>query len=341
MKHQAKSLRSSFGRIPKGSPLSALAVNTVDEWFDAKHRKPCLDEDVLANSLSVQSCPCRGSQDIIRNGKRKDGIQTYLCLRSGHKFNPLSGTPFDSHKIPVSEWTEFLIRLFQHQSVLCSSLDNRNAHNTGRYWLGKVFLVLEDYPKDIRLYGDVGVDERFLSNKPNGPVLHGDGKRMRGLSRSRHCIYCATDRESAVLIDEGYGNPSKAGEPRAVVPHMENATSFHDDGEAAHGAIEKTLGIPRKVYPSTEMKGLKDAKSPLRDIDAVHREFELLANAHGAYGRKNIQGSCNLESFMHARHGDKVEMVLDMLEMCLRCRKVLRYRKVFLKKANVFPKMPL
>ena len=272
-----------------------MAVNTVDEWFDAKHRKPCLGEDVLANSLSVQSCPCRGSQDIIRNGKRKDGIQTYLCLRSGHKFNPLSGTPFDSHKIPVSEWTEFLIRLFQHQSVLCSSLDNRNAHNTGRYWLGKVFLVLEDYPKDIRLYGDVGVDERFLSDKPNGPVLHGDGKRMRGLSRSRHCIYCATDRESAVLIDEGYGNPSKAGEPRAVVPHMENATSFHDDGEAAHGA----------------------------------------------YGRKNIQGSCNLESFMHARHGDKVEMVLDMPEMCLRCRKVLRYRKAFLKKANVFPKMPL
>lgn len=139
MKYQAKALRSSFGRIPKGSPLSTLAVNTVDEWFDAKHRKSCLDEDVLANSLSVQSCPCRGSQDIIRNGKRKDGIQTYLCLRCGHKFNPLSGTPFDSHKIPVSEWTEFLIHLFQHQSVLCSSLDNRNPTIQADIGLGRHF----------------------------------------------------------------------------------------------------------------------------------------------------------------------------------------------------------
>ena len=53
------------------------------------------------------------------------------------------GTLFDSRKIPLSEWVEFLLHLFEFHSVKTSARDNRNAESTGKYWLAKVFSALE------------------------------------------------------------------------------------------------------------------------------------------------------------------------------------------------------
>ena len=58
-------------------------------------------------------------------------------------FTPLTNTIFDSHKIPISEWFEFLLSLFEFHSIKTSSYDNRNVESTGRYWLLKVFEVLK------------------------------------------------------------------------------------------------------------------------------------------------------------------------------------------------------
>ena len=312
-------------------PLSSLIMSTVNEWHIAKHPAFSLDEIGLANSLAVAACPECGSRCIVRNGKRPDGILAYLCLDCGRKFNPLSGTIFDGHKMPVSEWIEFLIHLFQYESLLCSSLDNQNAYNTGRYWLKKVFLILDGYQDGILLSGDVGVDECFLVMKPKDLIVLEGGKKLRGTSHNRHCVYCAADGSGAVLLPYGKGSPSRTGERNTVIPHMVAASSFHDDGDSAHNAIVKDLGLPRTVYPTKCTKGLRDKDDPMDDINSVHREFKRLMTAHGAYGRRNVLGYCNLESFIYAHHGDKAAMVLDMLRRSFECGKVLRYREALKK----------
>ena len=326
-----RTLRPSFSRMAVSDPLSSLIMSTVNEWHIAKHPAFSLDEIGLANSLAVAACPECGSRCIVRNGKRPDGIQAYLCLDCGRKFNPLSGTIFDGHKMPVSEWIEFLIHLFQYESLLCSSLDNQNAYNTGRYWLKKVFLILDGYQDGILLSGDVGVDECFLVMKPKDLIVLEGGKKLRGTSRNRHCVYCAADGSGAVLLPYGKGSPSRTGERNTVIPHMVAASSFHDDGDSAHNAIVKDLGLPRTVYPTKCTKGLKDKDDPMDDINSVHREFKRLMTAHGAYGRRNVLGYCNLESFIYAHHGDKAAMVLDMLRRSFECGKVLRYREALKK----------
>jgi len=51
----------------------------------------------------------------------------------------------------VSEWMEYCLNLFRYLSVTTDSWNNRNAFTTSRYWLEKLFLVLEGYESDIVL----------------------------------------------------------------------------------------------------------------------------------------------------------------------------------------------
>lgn len=320
-------LRATFSVLPKADPLGKTIVDTMGEWYQAKHRVACPDEIALVNSIPVSECPVCSSERVAKNGRRRDGVQTYRCLDCGFRFNALTGTLFDSHKIPISEWIEFLIHLVQYQSLLCASLDNQNAYNTGRYWLKKVFFALEGYQDGIRLHGDVGVDECFVAVRPRDIVFLDGRRKLRGLSRNQHCIYCATDGENAVLLPYGMGSPSKKGESETVVPHMLEATSFHDDGDSAHTEIERVLGIKRTVFLASETAGMKDEENPMDDINSVHRAFKRLIQAHGSYDRSNLRGYCDLMSLMYAHHGDKPGLVLDLLGRAIRCKKVLRYRE--------------
>lgn len=137
---KSHSLRIRFYKLKDNTPLSSLLLNTTEEWYKEKHRRFSVDEIKLINSLAISSCPFCGSNSFKKDGKRKDGTQTFKCNDCGRKFNPLTGTVFDSRKIPLSEWIEYLIHVSQYESITESALDNRNVESTGKYWLKRYFL---------------------------------------------------------------------------------------------------------------------------------------------------------------------------------------------------------
>lgn len=108
------------------------------EWYDAKHPKASLDEVAFINSIPIERCPFCGSVTIVKNGHRKDGIQRYLCKECNTRFTPLTNTIFDSRKIPISEWIEYLLHLFEFHSIQSTAYDNRNFPSTSKYWIYKV-----------------------------------------------------------------------------------------------------------------------------------------------------------------------------------------------------------
>ena len=171
-----------------------------------EHHPP--EEAAMVNSAPVPGCPFCGSEALAKDGRRKDGVQKYLCRSCGRRFNPLTGTVFDSHKIPISEWIEYLLHLFEFHSVVTSARDNRNAHTTGVYWLRKVFAVLEGCQDSVVLSGDVWLDETYVSVGKKDRVTKG-GKLLRGVSRNKIAIGVATDGRSVVAIPEWASKPSK------------------------------------------------------------------------------------------------------------------------------------
>lgn len=55
-------------------------------------------------------------------GDYGNGTRRYRCLYCGKAFSPLMGTVFDVHKIPVSEWIEYMIHLFEFHFLFSSAI---------------------------------------------------------------------------------------------------------------------------------------------------------------------------------------------------------------------------
>lgn len=329
---RSRTLRTQFSELKNDSPLSLMIYDTAEEWYKAKHPRFSFDEVALVNSLDASSCPHCGSSRFKRDGKRKDGIQNFRCNDCGRKFNPLSGTLFDSRKIPISEWIEFLIHIFQYESCKVSSLDNRNAQSTGRYWLKKVFTVLKDYQSSVVVGERFWLDETYLSKKPSDTSEDEEGRKLRGLSHDKICIATATDGTHSILFPIGNGKPSSKRVIGAMEGHISKNATMVDDGEKAHAILVRTYSLNREMHPSDETKGLDDDDNPMNTVNALHRSFKTFMSRHGSYDRDGLIDWCNLFSFIYNHNGKVVEMVKEFLDMAIKTKEIIRYRAVISKK---------
>lgn len=328
----SRSLRSSFSELDKSIPLESLIYNTAEEWYKTKHPSVSFDEINYINSLSVDKCPYYHSSLIKKNGKTNNGMQRFMCLRCGRRFNPLTGTLFDSRKIPISEWIEFLIHLFQYESLLVSSLDNRNVQSTGRYWTKKVFEVLNHYQDDIVLDNTFWIDETYLKVKPSDMTLDHKRRKLRGLSHDKICIATATDGINSILYVVGYGKPSSNKIKEAMQNHIKPESKMIEDKEKSHQILVDLYQLKREIHSSKEAKNLDDKNNPMRPINELHMFFKKFISHQGSYDRNELQCWCNLFSFMYNHQGDVAEMVKDYLSLAISTKKVMRYRDVMKKK---------
>ena len=215
---------------------------TLDEWYLAKHPDLTNLEVKLNNALEIKICPYCNSVHIVKNGKNNNGVQRYKCLDCNKRFLPLTGTIFDSHKIPISECIEFVIHLFEFHSLNLSSRDNRNAESTGRYWLPKIFEALKGYQDNIRLSGDIYIDEMYLPCIKS-KVIKKNGKKLRGISKNKYCIATATDGKRVIFIYEGKDKPSINKTIKAYASHIEEGSHIISDSEKSYSALIEKLNL--------------------------------------------------------------------------------------------------
>jgi transposase-like protein len=323
----------SYPRKP-GKPLSpteAMVDSTMSEWYMEKHRRLTAEEAAMVNSARVPGCPFCGSADFVRDGKRKDGIQKYLCRSCGRRFNPLTGTVFDSHKIPISEWIEYLLHLFEFHSVVTSARDNRNAHTTGFYWIRKVFAVLEGCQGSVVLSGDVRLDETYVSVDKKDRATKG-GKGLRGISRNMIAIGVATDGKSLIVIPEWASKPSKKRTLATFGKHIAKGSRLIHDGDNSHSLLIAELGLVSETHPTSETRGLPDSENPLDEVNGIHALLKRFLREHGGYSRGDLMGWCNLFWFIWSDPANRMEKVSKFIEMAISTRKRIKFRDVFGKK---------
>ena len=311
-----------------GGPAGLFIEENIVRWYIEKHPKAGPSEIGFINSIPIDRCPHCGSPRIRKCGRRKDGIQTFQCLGSGcgKRFNPLTNTIFDSRKIPLTEWAEYLIHLFEYHSVTTAALDNRNADSTGFYWLEKVFIVLRGC-QDSTVLGDlVWIDETYVSEKRSKLVRKADGSRLKGLSRNQRCVYCATDGKAATLIVGGVGKPSKKGAASAYLPHVQGFSHIVHDGEKSHSPIVSATGSTETVIPTWMTKGVGDEDNPMDEINRVHRFFKKFLSRHVGFERSSLQDWANLFSFIWNGPNEPKVKAMIFISMAVRKPGLLRYR---------------
>ncbi len=144
--------------------IQEFIVKKYKDNYKIKHPKLLeTGEDAIINSIEIRECRYCHSSNIIKRGKNQNKIQRYYCNDCKRRFTPVTGTIFENHKIAITEWIEYLLDIFNYGSATLTSKVNKNSLNTSIYWLHKVFLVLNNYQKDIVLSGDVYIDEMFYT----------------------------------------------------------------------------------------------------------------------------------------------------------------------------------
>lgn len=321
-----KQLSALKGDFSDDLRSSELMISTISEWYDAKHRKPCAYEVNFINSLVPKACPYCGSGDLIKKGFQcKTGLRVWLCKHCGKKLSPLTGTIFDSRKIPFSEWVEYLIHLFEFHSAKTAALDNRNSASTGFYWLEKVFLVLKDYQYGIRLSGNVWIDETYVPVWKSKREKKGD-REYRGLSRNQCCICSGTDGDKCFLQVCGRGKPSSGKVLKACGGHIEERSAVIHDGELAHRELIERKSLKSTICGSSEFKKAKDKDNPMDPINRIHRALKRYLRSHSGYSRDELQDWLNLFAFIWNEKGKKEKKAQIFIETAVKRRAILRYR---------------
>ena len=322
------------GKGGKGAD-EELIESTVLEWYEQKHRRPSAEEVAFVNSIPVRSCPRCGHGIVSREGKRRgNGIQRWRCHGCGRYFTPLTDTIFDSRKIPISEWIEYLLHLFEYHSVNTSAFDNRNAKTTGGYWLSKVFAVLNGIQRGIVLKGRVHIDEK-LFDAPNSAK---EGIRAKGGSAlSRGCQYyvaTATGGDGAFFLVMGKSKPSEKACLRTYGRHIAELSTLVHDGEQSHNSVIDALALRSEVHASAETKGLKDRENPMDPINDVHDKMEKFMKAHPGYDRSRLQDWMNLFWFIWCTPGDKMDKVKAFINLAISRKNRVKYRDRFRKRST-------
>ena len=315
--------------------IDSFYDDTKYEWYAAKHRKPSPAELSLVNGLSIECRPHCGGTHFKKSGYYGNGTRRYRCLDCGKAFSPLTGTVFDAHKIPISEWIEYMIHLFEFHSLSSSARDNRNAKTTGKYWISKVFAVLSDSQKDILLSGRIYLDETYFPIMPKDESRKSDGKHYRGISRNKICVVTATDGNDVFLAVCGRAKPSRARILDAFEGHIKSGSVLIHDGENSHKILIETFGLTEEVYTTKATHNLSDDDNPMEPINAVHRSLKRFMRQHPAYDRDDLQDRLNLFRFIYTNRGISMDdKVKKFLRMAVLTRKVIRFRAVFAKKTE-------
>ncbi len=252
------------------TPLQAFIDEVNDRNFERRHPKLSESgETDLINSYKPDCCRHCVSVRIKRFGKTGNGVHRYRCNYCGRTFTPITNTIFDNHKVSLTEWVDFLLSLFGFSSLNLASKSNRNACNTTRYWLDKVFLVVQGTQNDIMLSGKVQLDETYCSVRSNEVQRKADGLKHRGTSRNQHCIGAACDSSHIYLQIEGMGTPTIKSTLETFSGHiLPGSLLVHGTG-STHARLIERLSLEQEIYDAGELKELKDKDNPLNGVNQV------------------------------------------------------------------------
>jgi hypothetical protein len=215
-------------------------------------------------------------------------------------------------------------------SITADSWSNKNDFKTSRYWLQKLFLVLENIQDDIMLSGKVWLDETFYTVRSEHIVRKDNGDKLRGLSNNQICIGVATDKSRSILLVEGTGKPSQKKVFTAFSTHIAPGSILIHDKESAHKKLVEKLELKSIAYGSKTLKNLPDRDNPLNPVNRVHAILKAFLNSHGGFDRQYIQDYLNLFAFVSNPPSNMLEKVELVINMAFQNPKLLRYRDFYI-----------
>jgi len=315
-------------------PAELIVRQCHRDIYRYRHARTNLDgEAEFFNAYVRETCPRCRSFDIKGKGYDTNGVHRWYCHSCKKSFTPATGTIFEGRKLPVADWTEFLLEVFSFESMNGITRAGRRSPTTAPYWMAKLFAVLEDVQEDTVLSGRVQIDETFYPLAAKDQPLMADGSKMRGgFSRSKMCIGVACDKNGqSVFKWEGLGKTNRLKTLDAFGSHITPGSVLVHDKENAHGFLVMMLDLLNEEYDAKKLRKLPDADNPLRDVNRLCFLLKLFLNSHSGFKRDDLNGYLDLFWVMMNPPNTKMEKAAFVLDRAMHNPKSLAYREFYKK----------
>lgn len=291
---------------------------------------------VLQRLRSGQVPALRSPPGIARDGFDRAGVRQWRCRSCGRSFTPATGTVFAGRKLPVVDWTEFLLEPFSFESANGMTRANRRSLTTLPYWMAKLFAVLDGVQDGTVLRGRVQIDETLYplaaADQPRMP----DGSRMPGsFSKSKLCIGIGCDGSGASLYRfEGLGKTSGAKTMAAFGSSIERGSTLVHDSENGRNRLVRELGLASEAYVAKEIKGLPDKANSLRDANRLCLLLKRFPDARSGFDRGDIGGYLDVFWVMMNPPAKKMEKAAFVLDRAMSVPASVTFRGFYGKTAD-------
>ncbi len=301
--------------------------------------KDDLQSFLIETRLDSDSCIyCKGMH-VVKNGKRKDGTQRYLCRCCRRSFIPSSDSITSRTRKSVSVWAAYLKCMLEQKTLKETSEECHISMSTAFTWRHKILDTLTELTERTYLTGIVEADETYFNvsykgnhkrsrhfSMPRKAHRRGNDIRAKGLSSEKVCVPCAVN-ETGI----SYAKPGKLGKvsseciKRVLGKKIAPNATLCTDRERAYQDLACTNEL-KLIQMDTDCRTTqKGGKTyDIQRINAYHSRLKTFIRKFHGVSTKYL-GNYNVWNDLLSGNHRKTEEFIAQLWGQLLCARITRY----------------
>lgn len=307
--------------------IKELGATTVDEF---------LENTRLEKEETVRCPSCRGA-DISFYGSyqtKKESKQKFKCNSCNKIFSSTYNAIIEGCSFSLADWVKFIDCVYNGYSVgktarLCNISEKAAYKNRVR-----LFLALMMLEENVKLEGNIAIDETYIPNSlkgnhksqkgfsmPRPARKRGSENHTAGLSKNQVCIACALDEYgNSIAKVAGFGASSAKRLEEALIDHIdaEQSKLIHSDASPAIRCFANRNQFPvqQSTLKSTVRKKTKNYETvrQIQRINAYHARLKKFLERFNGVSTENLQGYVSLFSWKERnRDRDPIDAYKELL----------------------------
>ncbi len=258
---------------------------------------------VVNREKNYHKCPYCNGENIIKNGHTSNGIQRYKCKECEKRFNENTKMTCSKTKLNYQTWIDFFECMIDNLSIRKTAAKLKLNKNTVFSMRHKVMNALSNFRKQVKLEGEIQVDEKYESinlkgmRKQNMPRASkprkSKGGSKRGVSDHQVCIASAIDEKDNMFFEiVGNGPITSDMVEKAFRNKIKPNSTMITDCKSSYEKFASDNNIKLEQVKSGTYKNLDGYT--LSEINGLHSNLDLFLGHFAGVSTKHLQGYLDL-----------------------------------------------
>lgn len=272
-----------------------------------------------------RQCPMCGSNKVVRNGKRRDGVQKFCCKDCGKSFVAKTNTVVSGTRKSFDTWIKYIECMMNWATVREAAERCCISESTSFLWRHKILDAMQIMMNDVTLEGIIEADEAYLPISYKGnhkkskdfdmqrpPRKRGSEVHKRGLSKELVCMPCAVDRNgNSIGKATNLGQCSSDDINELLGGKIKERSAFCTDGNGVYKKLSRNEDL--NLIP---LKGGKAKKGiyHIQHINSYHSELKRFLGFFKGVSTKYLNNYIvwnNLVNFAKETYQEKAALFLN------------------------------